>query len=212
MKLGVLALQGAFVEHINALRTLDESLEVVHVKTVDDLFECKGLIIPGGESTTMSLVAKRSNLLESLVEFCNDPNKAVWGTCAGMILLAKSATQSKKGGQDLFGGMNITVNRNQYGSQVESFQQDIHFDCLHDNHIPFNGIFIRAPILHSFDENCGIEILAKLNSNPVDKAIAPMGDVVALRQGNKMATSFHPELTKDYRLHDYFLNQIVKKI
>ncbi|TIA88537.1 hypothetical protein E3P99_02565 [Wallemia hederae] len=210
MSIGVLALQGAFLEHCDILSAITHQ-PVLQVRTTDELSQCKALVIPGGESTTMSLVANRSGLLEPLREFCNDPSKAVWGTCAGMILLAKEASQTKKGGQELFGGMDIVVNRNQYGSQVESFQEDIQFNCL-STPDPVNGIFIRAPILHSYEANKGIIELGCLTSNPVDHAVAPQGHVVALRQNNKMCTSFHPELTRDTRLHVYFVEHIVNKL
>lgn len=210
MSIGVLALQGAFIEHCNILKSLSSD-NIIQVRTEEELNECKALVIPGGESTTMSLVANRSGLLEPLKVFCNNPDKAVWGTCAGMILLAKDASKTKKGGQELFGGMDITVNRNQYGSQVESFQEDIHFSCLLSDE-PVNGIFIRAPILHSYEQGKGIVELASLSSNPVDHSVAPQGHVVALRQHNKMCTSFHPELTRDNRLHLYFVTELVNKL
>ncbi|TIB98520.1 SNO glutamine amidotransferase [Wallemia mellicola] len=208
--IGVLSLQGAFIEHIHRLKQLTDAT-VLQVKTPEDLEKCHALIIPGGESTTISLVAQRSGLLEPLRAFCNNPNKAVWGTCAGMILLSKEATKTMRGGQELFGGMDITVNRNQYGSQIESFQADLQFNCLSTDE-SFNAIFIRAPILHSYDQDKGIIELASLIDNPIDGKLAPKGNVVALRQFNKMCTSFHPELTQDKRLHEYFLKEIVFKL
>ncbi|TIA98051.1 hypothetical protein E3P89_00244 [Wallemia ichthyophaga] len=188
--IGVLALQGAFEEHCNILKSIS-NYNIIQVRSIEELRSCCGLIIPGGESTTMSLVASRSGLLGALREFCSNPNTAVWGTCAGMILLAKEASQTKKGGQELFGGMDMIVNRNQYGCQLESFQEDIPFNCI-------NG----GPVNE----------LASLPSNPVDHSVAPQGHVVALRQANKMCTTFHPELTRDYRLHVYFVEEIVNKI
>ncbi|TIB04618.1 hypothetical protein E3P94_00592 [Wallemia ichthyophaga] len=194
--IGVLALQGAFEEHCNILKSIS-NYNIIQVRSIEELRSCCGLIIPGGESTTMSLVASRSGLLGALREFCSNPNTAVWGTCAGMILLAKEASQTKKGGQELFGGMDMIVNRNQYGCQLESFQEDIPFNCI-------NG----GPV----NDNKNIIELASLPSNPVDHSVAPQGHVVALRQANKMCTTFHPELTRDYRLHVYFVEEIVNKI
>ncbi|KAL8935526.1 MAG: hypothetical protein Q9211_004654 [Gyalolechia sp. 1 TL-2023] len=160
---GVLALQGAFYEHIKLLRQAVSQLEkeaiekeanwdIVEVRTAQELKKCDALIIPGGESTTVSLVAARSNLLEPLRNFVKVHRKPTWGTCAGLILLAESANRTKKGGQDLIGGLDVRVNRNYFGRQTESFETDLDLPFLKDGPSaeappPFRGIFIRAPVV-----------------------------------------------------------------
>ncbi|EXX64643.1 Sno3p [Rhizophagus irregularis DAOM 197198w] len=159
------------------------------------------LIIPGGESTTMALIAERSGLMEPLRKFVRD-EKPTWGTCAGMILLANEANKVKKGGQDLIGGLNITVNRNQFGSQIDSFES-----LLHINHITtssddlFPAIFIRAPIISSINSS-NVEVLARLEH---DIGETDASSIVAVRQGSLLGTAFHPELTNDDRIHKYFV-------
>ncbi|KAF1957865.1 SNO glutamine amidotransferase [Byssothecium circinans] len=159
---GVLALQGAFSEHVQLLRLAAESLkkrkavdikwEFIEVRTPQQLSTCDGLIIPGGESTAMSLVAARSGLLEPLRDFVKVLRKPTWGTCAGLILLAESANRTKKGGQDLIGGLDVRVNRNHFGRQVESFQTNLNLRFLgdavdKDASDPFRCVFIRAPVV-----------------------------------------------------------------
>ncbi|KAI9734085.1 MAG: hypothetical protein M1818_007023 [Claussenomyces sp. TS43310] len=162
---GVLALQGAFNEHTQLLRQAAHSLairdtghriwEFLEVRTVAQLDRCDALIIPGGESTAISLVAERSKLLEPLRDFVKKSRKPTWGTCAGLILLAESANRTKQGGQELIGGLDVRVNRNHFGRQIESFeanldlpflQADAQQDCDKDM-APFRAIFIRAPIV-----------------------------------------------------------------
>ncbi|KAL8978351.1 MAG: hypothetical protein Q9205_006038 [Flavoplaca limonia] len=161
LHVGVLALQGAFAEHVRLLRQAIEQLQpespvfgdidVLEVRTVEELYRCDALIIPGGESTTVSLVAQRSNLLEPLRHFVKVLRKPTWGTCAGLILLAESANRIKKGGQDLIGGLDVRVNRNYFGRQTESFEADLDLPFLTPEsslgHEPFRGIFIRAPVV-----------------------------------------------------------------
>lgn len=154
---GVLALQGAFYEHIKLLKQAISQLaeeavwDIVEVRTAQELKKCDALIIPGGESTTVSLVAARSNLLEPLREFVKVRRKPTWGTCAGLILLAESANRTKKGGQELIGGIDVRVNRNHFGRQTESFEADLNLPFLKDGPsatpTPFKGIFIRAPVV-----------------------------------------------------------------
>ncbi|TAQ90980.1 hypothetical protein B7494_g742 [Chlorociboria aeruginascens] len=156
---GVLALQGAFNEHIQLLRKAISILQsqatssettrrwrIQEVRTVAELQSCDALIIPGGESTAISLVAQRSNMLEPLREFVKIARKPTWGTCAGLILLAESANRTKKGGQELIGGLDVRVNRNHFGRQIESFQADLNLPFL-SSPTPFPAIFIRAPIV-----------------------------------------------------------------
>ncbi|KAI2787916.1 Pyridoxal 5'-phosphate synthase subunit PdxT [Penicillium oxalicum] len=149
---GVLALQGAFVEHIKLLKTAAEQegfadWQFIEVRTPQELEKCDGLVLPGGESTTMSLVAARSNLLEPLREFVKVRRRPTWGTCAGLILLAESANKTKKGGQELIGGLDVRVNRNHFGRQTESFQGPLDLPFLGENAPPFPAVFIRAPIV-----------------------------------------------------------------
>ena len=156
---GVLALQGAFSEHIQLLRAASShaasselTWRFIEVRTVQELAQCDGLILPGGESTTMSLVAARSGMLEPLRGFVKVLRKPVWGTCAGLILLAESANRTKKGGQELIGGLDVRVNRNHFGRQTESFQSNLALPFLssiteRSSNAPFRCVFIRAPVV-----------------------------------------------------------------
>jgi 5'-phosphate synthase pdxT subunit len=189
MKIGVLALQGAFIEHIKILRGL--GVETAEVRLPEDLAGLDGLIIPGGESTTIGKLATMYNLMEPLRDFAAE--KPVWGTCAGMIFIAKEIGVD----QPLLGLMDIVVERNAFGRQVDSFEVDLDVPQLNNGQsIPFPAVFIRAPRLISGDEGAGVEILARLAD----------GTAVAAQQGHWLATSFHPELTDDNRFHRYFLN------
>ena len=192
LKIGVLALQGAFAEHIQLLRRL--GVAAVEVRKPAQLSELDGLIIPGGESTTMGLVAERWGFVEPLRNWVK-AGRPVWGTCAGMILLAERAEGQKQGGQPLLGGLDVTVNRNYFGRQVDSFETDLLVPLWGD--APFHAIFIRAPAIMAVGPM--VEILAHV--------ITPTGDTViaAARQQNILATAFHPELTNDTRWHALFV-------
>lgn len=216
--IGILALQGAFVEHKTVLERLSLKIriEVVLVRTPEDLSRCDALIIPGGESTTIALLARFSGVLEPLREFVK--KKPVWGTCAGAILLSQAVEGAKKGGQDLLGGMSITIARNGWGSQVESFEADLDVPGLRNPDQPYTGIFIRAPVvlkLNPFPEDSPIEVVARLSPNllPASLATPDHSDepkiFVALRQGSHFLTTFHPELTNDDRFHEYFIRECV---
>jgi pyridoxal 5'-phosphate synthase pdxT subunit len=188
MKIGVLALQGAFIEHIKMLQLLQ--VEACEVRMPHQLEGLDGLIIPGGESTTIGKLAVHYGLIEPLQALGKD--KAIWGTCAGAILLSKDARRS----QPLLNLMDITVERNAFGPQVASFEMDLDVPALaslEEERQPFPAIFIRAPLIESVGE--GVESIAAL----------PDGRVVAARQGRLLATAFHPELTNDVRFHRYFL-------
>lgn len=187
MRVGVLALQGAFVEHEKVLRTL--GVESVEVRLPGQLQGLDGLIVPGGESTTMGKVAERWGLMEPLRAFARS-RRPMWGVCAGMVLMAKEALDGA-GGQPLLGLMDVTVRRNAFGRQVDSFEADLDVPALGDE--PFHAVFIRAPLVEWVED--GVDVLARLED----------GTVVAVRQGNQMATAFHPELTEDDRFHRYFL-------
>ena len=191
MKIGVLALQGDFLEHQQALDRL--VVESCQVRTAAELAGLNGLIIPGGESTVIGKLAQDFALLEPLRTFAK--KHAVWGTCAGSIFLSKDARRE----QPLLGMMDITVERNAFGRQVDSFEIDLDIPVLRKptgENPPFHAIFIRAPLIESVGS--GVEILSAL----------PDGRVVAARQGHWLATAFHPELTGDDRLHRYFLEMV----
>jgi 5'-phosphate synthase pdxT subunit len=188
-KIGVLALQGDFIEHIAALRRL--GIDAVEVRLPADLQDLSGLIIPGGESTTIGKLAASYGLMDPLRNF--GIHKALWGTCAGMILMAKEIGLD----QPLLGLMDIKVQRNAFGRQKESFKSDITVPVLEEGDArPFPAVFIRAPKL--------------LSVNGKAKAIAflPDGTAVAAQEGKWLVTSFHPELTTDNRFHQYFLSLV----
>jgi 5'-phosphate synthase pdxT subunit len=188
VRIGVLALQGAFAEHVVILRRL--GVDAVEVRTPDQLEGLDGLILPGGESTTMGLVAERWGLVEPLRAWVRE-DKPTWGTCAGMILLADQATGQKRGGQPLIGGLHVTVNRNYFGRQVDSFETILNVPSFDPPTSP--GVFIRAPAIVEIGE--GVESLAEM----------PGPIYVAVRQGSILATAFHPELTPDTRWHALFV-------
>lgn len=187
MKIGVLALQGAFREHSNTLRTL--GVETTEVRLPEQLVDLDGLIIPGGESTTIGKLAAEFSLIEPLRYFAQ--TQPTWGTCAGMIFLAKEIGIDR---QPILGVMDITVNRNAFGRQVDSFEVDLPMPILGE--MPFHAVFIRAPLVTGV--GMGVEVLATLAD----------GRIVAVKQGHLLATAFHPELTDDTRLHEYFLAQV----
>ncbi len=185
MKIGVLALQGAFIEHENILARLD--VEAVEVRLPRHLEGLDGLIIPGGESTAIGKLAARWQMVEPIRALAQ-AGRPVWGACAGMILMAKEIVD---GDQPLLGLMDITVRRNAFGRQVDSFEADLMIPVLGEE--PFHTVFIRAPLIERTGE--GVEVLARLEDETV----------VAARQGNLLATAFHPELIDDNRFHRYFL-------
>ena len=188
---GVLALQGAIAEHINCLKKLP-AVTVREVKTLADLNSIDGLILPGGESTAMGKILNYFNLLEPIAQKIK-AGLPVWGTCAGMILLAKNISNQA---ETYFATMDITVKRNAYGNQLDSFQTDINLPEISNKPIPL--IFIRAPYIEVAQEH--VEVLAKIDNN-----------IVAAKQDNMLVTSFHPELTQDLSWHKYFCNMILHK-
>ena len=197
VRLGVLALQGAFREHIAMLKRLN--VEAAEVRLAAQLDDLDGLIIPGGESTSMGLVAERWGLVEPLRQWVHG-GRPTWGTCAGMILLAERATGQKLGGQALIGGLDVTVNRNYFGRQVDSFEADLDVPALGET--PFHAFFIRAPAIAAVAED--VETLATVAAMQDDDEAV----IAAVRKGPILATAFHPELTDDPRWHRYFV-QIV---
>ena len=189
MKIGVLALQGAFIEHEHMLSRL--GVETREVRLPTDLEGLDGLIIPGGESTTIGKLAVQYGLIEPLREMARS-GKPMWGTCAGMIFMAQDAGRD----QPLLGLMDVKVKRNAFGRQVDSFEADLQVKGI-EGERPFHAIFIRAPLLESVGDS--VEVLSRIDRNG-EQAI------VAARQGRLLATSFHPELSGDDRVHRLFLN------
>jgi 5'-phosphate synthase pdxT subunit len=187
MKIGVLALQGDFAEHQVMLESLGS--EVVQVRLPRELAGLNGLIIPGGESTTIGKLATEFGLMEPLRQFGKE--HAIWGTCAGAIFLSKDARRN----QPLLGLMDIVVERNAFGRQVDSFEVGLNVPDLakEGETALFHAVFIRAPLIESVGK--GVEVMATLED----------GRIVAARQGHLLATSFHPELTADDRFHRYFM-------
>lgn len=189
--IGVLALQGAFLEHVSMLRRL--RAQVVEVRKPEQMEGIDGLVMPGGESTTMGLVAERWGLVEPLRAWTR-AGRPVWGTCAGMILLANRASGQKQGGQPLVGGLDVTVNRNYFGRQNQSFEVLLDAPILGSE--PFRALFIRAPAIMQAGPE--VEVLAEAPGHGEQV-------IVAVRQGPILATAFHPELTDDPRWHMLFL-------
>lgn len=186
-RVGVLALQGAFREHKWALEQL--GVEVFLASKLLDLRDCGALVIPGGESTTMGRLLTDFNMMEPLRERIRQ-GMAVFATCAGMVLLAREIEGSN---QPRLGLMDITVRRNAFGRQVDSFEMDLEIPVLGKE--PFRGVFIRAPFVLKAGQ--GVEVLCSVQ-----------GQAVLVRQGKLLAAAFHPELTGDLRLHRYFMNQV----
>ena len=183
MKIGVLALQGAFIEHSKMLRRL--GVEAVEARLPHQLADLDGLIIPGGESTTIGKLAVAYGLIEPMRRFAQ--TKPTWGACAGMIFLAKDIGIDE---QPILGAMDIKVERNAFGRQIDSFETNLPIAGLEGE--PFRAVFIRAPVVTAVAP--GVDVLARLDD----------GRIVAVQQGRLLATAFHPELTDDLRLHSYF--------
>ena len=188
MKVGVLAIQGDFAEHIAAFRRL--GIDTVEVRLPRALEDVEALVIPGGESTTFSYLMDLYDLKEPIKKMAG-AGTPIWGTCAGMIMMARELTERDPTPMGL---MDIQVARNAFGRQVDSFEADLEIRPL--GHEPFRAVFIRAPVISGVGED--VDILAQL----------PDERPVAVRQNNLLATSFHPELTDDTRLHRYFLSLI----
>ena len=188
MKIGVLALQGAFAEHITMLKRL--GVEAVEVRRVDQFGDLAGLIIPGGESTTMLKLADIYRINDAIKTWASK-GMSIWGTCAGAILLAEAVTNTGANMPVSLGLMRMTVRRNAFGRQVDSFEVKLPIEGLGCE--PFPAVFIRAPIIE--------------NATPPAQVLARLGNgtIVAVRQDNLLATSFHPELSLDDRFHRYFL-------
>jgi len=239
--IGVLALQGAFLEHLATLRRL--AIPTLEVRTLSDLTHCDGLIIPGGESTAIALLAQREGLLQPLRTY-SAQHRPLFGTCAGLILLSDSVLGQKRGGQELIGGLDVTTQRNHYGTQLGSFRAPLTVDAFSGNGGPQSeAVFIRAPGI--VEVGTDVEVLAsipkeadalleqkgkradestdsttqahtaaqqrtegssggRVDYRGVEQSVVP----VAVRQGNLLATTFHPELTKEWRWHALFADMV----
>lgn len=192
-RIGVLALQGGYDVHIKATKAAGG--DAVEVRTPEEIAACDGLILPGGESTTIGRLMNRFGL-DSAIHEAHEAGKPIYGTCAGMILLAKRIEGGeKRGGQPTLGLMDISVVRNAFGRQTESFETDLAVPHDVANGEPVRGVFIRAPYIA--DAGTNVHILARFDNK-----------AVLAQEGNLLASSFHPELTDDIRLHQYFVRMV----
>jgi 5'-phosphate synthase pdxT subunit len=193
MIIGVLALQGDFREHVQAVQACGH--EALEVRRVSELEKCQALILPGGESTTIALLAKTYELIEPLKQRISQ-GMPTYGSCAGMILLADRILDGVAG-QETFGGINMTVRRNAFGRQVDSFESELNF-AGHQ----LRAVFIRAPWVEELGSE--VEVISSVKT--------PAGEMhpVAVRQKHLLATSFHPELTHDLAVHRYFFDEVCK--
>ncbi|RLV92105.1 Pyridoxal 5'-phosphate synthase subunit SNO1 [Spathaspora sp. JA1] len=244
--IGVLALQGAFREHIayfnellkeNSQEYSEYEFKIIEVKTKEDLQTCDSLVIPGGESTSISYIAERTNLLPYLYEFISDETKSIWGTCAGMIFLSRQLINGKLN-QKILGGLNVEVSRNAFGRQLNSFEQPLDFSGFMPGVEKFPTVFIRAPvvtrilsptqieqeeeheILHHLHAEEGIIRSENryINHAPIEVLYSLKNFdnhdhelIVAVKQGHILGISFHPELAGDYRFHKWFIDEFVLK-
>jgi 5'-phosphate synthase pdxT subunit len=197
VSIGVIGIQGAVSEHVNimqnVLKTADTPGEVFVIKNSEDIKKIDALILPGGESTTISRILCKTGLHDVILKKIENENLPVMGTCAGCVLLASELVDNKKDDVKLFQSIDMQVERNAFGKQKESFEENININGFND---PYNAVFIRAPIIKKVWGN--VKILAKTNKKII----------VMARQDNILALSFHPELTNDPRVHRYFLDMI----
>lgn len=183
MKIGILALQGSIEEHKLMLGKC--GVDSIEVRSAEDMKSIKGLIIPGGESTTIGKLMKTSNLDKEI----KNKKLPIYGTCAGAILLAKNIIGNYQPSLAL---MDISIKRNSYGRQIDSFETKLKIKNFKK---AFNGVFIRAPVIETIHN--GVQVLSKFNNKPV-----------LVQQGNLLASTFHPELTNDTRIHEYFIEMV----
>ncbi|UHA75289.1 pyridoxal 5'-phosphate synthase glutaminase subunit PdxT [Paenibacillus sp. 481] len=189
MKIGVLALQGAVAEHMRSLETA--GAQAVQVKWPEQLAELDGLVIPGGESTTIGKLMRKYGFIDAIRDF-SAQGKPIFGTCAGLIVLAKHIEGQQGEEQAHLALMDMTVLRNAFGRQRESFEADL---AVKGIDVAVQAVFIRAPLIQSVGED--VEVLCEVND-----------EIVIARQGHLLACSFHPELTDDVRLHSYFVEMV----
>jgi 5'-phosphate synthase pdxT subunit len=203
LRIGVLAVQGDVREHVRAMSNL--GAQVCGVRRPRELDDVDALVIPGGESTTMDKLVRAFDLQGPLRKRIAG-GMPVYGACAGMIMLADRIADARPD-QETLGGLDITVRRNAFGRQVDSFEEDLHIPAIAEQTtapagypVTFKAVFIRAPWVEQLGD--GVEVLAKVESGPA------AGKVVAIRAGNLLATSFHPEVTGDHRIHEYFTQMV----
>ncbi|XP_029657998.1 probable pyridoxal 5'-phosphate synthase subunit PDX2 [Octopus sinensis] len=215
LHIGILEIQGGFSEHkaalIKAAQLMgnEAMLKIYSVRKAEDLLsKLCGLIIPGGESTTMGLFITRNKMADALQDWIKDEKHIAWGTCAGLIMLANQSEKQKIGGQSLIGGLDIVVSRNYFGRQVNSFQGKVKIvdKSLLKENTPsyFEGVFIRAPAVVKVNSP-EVSTLAVLPHSSKEKS----DTIVAVKQKNIIGTAFHPELTEDLRWHEYFLKIVL---
>jgi len=192
--IGVLALQGDFREHLAVFEGL--GVDAVSVRRPEDLERVSGLVIPGGESSVMDKLSRMFGLAEPL-KAAVASGLPVYGTCAGLIMLADSVRDAIDG-QQTIGGFDVVVRRNAFGSQLDSFETDLDIPALGDE--PVHAVFIRAPVVESVGE--GVAVLSALDD----------GRIVAIEQGNLLGTSFHPEITGETRFHEYFVDKVRSRV
>lgn len=197
-RVGVLSLQGDVHEHVVALEAC--GAQSLKVRTAEDLSRVDALVIPGGESTTMSKLATTFGVMEPL-RMAMKAGMPMYGSCAGMIMLA-DRIEDGRFDQETIGGLDITVRRNAFGRQVDSFEIPVHIPIISD--VPFDGVFIRAPWVEQVGG--GVEVLARIDSGP------RTGTIVAVQHDGLLATSFHPEITGDTRVHNYFVELVRHRI
>ncbi|MCS5719533.1 pyridoxal 5'-phosphate synthase glutaminase subunit PdxT [Herbiconiux sp. CPCC 205763] len=190
---GVLALQGDFREHVAVLRGL--GADVITVRRPEEVAAISGLVIPGGESSVMDKLSRTFGVADALKKQIAD-GLPVYGTCAGLIMLADRIIDGIRG-QESLGGLDVAVRRNAFGAQTESFEADLDVPVLGEP--PMHAVFIRAPVV------------AELGDQATALATLEDGTVVAVEQGNLIGTSFHPEMTADYRFHQYFLDKVAAR-
>ena len=198
MKIGVLALQGDVREHIQSLS--DCGVDALAVKTKQEIESISALVIPGGESTTISKLARSFDLFDAIKDRIRN-GMPTYGSCAGMILLANKVEDAIDG-QESFGGINMVVRRNAFGRQVDSFETDLKFKGITEPKV--RAVFIRAPWVESVGSE--VEVLAEITDS------FGVNHPVAVRQANLLATSFHPELTGDNRVHRFFVENICRQL
>eukprot|EP01064_Diplonema_japonicum_P003699 TRINITY_DN123_c6_g1_i1.p1 TRINITY_DN123_c6_g1~~TRINITY_DN123_c6_g1_i1.p1 ORF type:complete len:222 (+),score=50.52 TRINITY_DN123_c6_g1_i1:56-721(+) len=216
LRIGVLGIQGGFHEHMEMVKSV--GCEAVDVRKKEQLEGLDGLVLPGGESTAIGLIAHDNGVIEPIRDFIHKEKKPVFGTCAGMIVLSDEVTEQRKGGQALFGGLHTVVNRNGFGRQINSFEHKVNIPEGIDIKPKGNEIFIRAPLVHEAKPN--VTVIATLTHSfkdycdPNAAASRPEDNeevIVGVQQDNILAVSFHPELTNDTTWHQYFKDLILKR-
>ncbi|EFA76250.1 SNO glutamine amidotransferase family protein [Heterostelium album PN500] len=211
LRIGVLALQGGFIEHVNMIRSLGAQCQELRSSAQIKQYKPHGLILPGGESTAMAIIASNDPELFPLIkDLVHKEGVSVYGTCAGCIMLSDNVEKQKQGGQTLIGGLDLTISRNYFGRQINSFETVLKLKIGGEDHgevVDFPGIFIRAPAILSVN-NPEIKILGEFQHVKKDKTTETI--ITGVSYKNMVTTVFHPELTNDNRFHKYFID-IVKR-